>query len=142
MEQRKEWPPLTDEEKRKICKDCGGFCCNYFFVGLGDGDAPREFHKFRGRTITKYGRVDSIIMPDPCPHSKTGDCGEGWCEVYEDRPEVCRLFPETYSPFWSKKCKLMRELYKRKQIKKATQKFQQILRASGVKPKSPFKYFK
>lgn len=141
MERRK-WEPLTKEEEEQICRECGGFCCNNFFVGIGEGDAPREFHKFRGRTITKYGKVDSIIMPDPCPHSKTGDCEKGWCSVYESRPEVCRIFPETYSPFWSKKCKLMREWYKRGKIKKNKNKFNQILRASGIPPKTSFKYFK
>ena len=142
MERHKDWPPLTDEDKRKICKECGAFCCNYFFVGLGEGDAPKEFHKFRGRKITRYGKVESIIMPDPCPHCKDNADDGGWCRVYEDRPEVCHLFPETYAPFWAKKCKLMRELYKRKQIRKAEKKFNQILRASGVPPKSPFKHFK
>lgn len=137
---RRKWEPLTSEEEREICKKCGGFCCNYFFVGLGAGDAPEEFHKFRGRKIVRYAKTRSIEMPDPCPFSKQGE--HGWCEVYKDRPAVCKLFPETYAPFWSLRCKLMRERYKRGMIKRNKAKFNQILTAAGLKPKSPFKYFK
>ena len=79
-------------------------------------------------------------MPDPCPHSIPGE--NGWCSCYENRPEVCRLFPETYAPFWSKYCKLMRELYKRGEIKKNKAKFDRILMYANKQPKSPFKFFK
>lgn len=139
MERRK-WEPLTKDEEQEICKKCGGFCCNNFFVGLGEGDAPKEFHIFRGRKITRYGKTLSIVMPDPCPFNKQGKYGS--CSVYDKRPQVCRMFPEMYVPFWSKFCKLMRERYKRGQIKRNNKKFNQILKEIGKNPKSPFKYFK
>jgi len=135
---RRNWPPLTTEEKRKICQECGGFCCNNFFVWVGEGDAPREFHEFRGRKIEKYGDITSVVIPDQCPFAKEGELG--WCEQYDKRPEVCRVFPQSYTPFWNLHCKLMRELYKRGQIKKNIFKFNQLVK--NRKPKSVFKFFK
>lgn len=139
MERRK-WPPLTDEDKQEICKKCGGFCCNYFFVWVGDEDAPKEFQKFRGRKIQRYGDTLSVIQPDPCPFAKKEEDGNGWCTVYETRPEVCRIFPQFYTPFWNLHCKLMRELYKRGKLPKNIDKFKKLIK--NPKVKSVFKFFK
>lgn len=135
---RRNWPPLSQEERREICKSCGGFCCKAFFVWVGDEDAPKEFHKFRNRTIQRYGDTLSLIQPDLCPHYKESDLG--CCSVYDQRPKVCRVFPETYTPFWNLHCKLMRELYKRGEIPKNVGKFSKLLKHPKIK--SAFKFFK
>jgi Fe-S-cluster containining protein len=135
---RRKWDPLSPEEKRLICEKCEGFCCDNFFIWVGAGDAPREFHEFRGRKVLKYGTTESVIIPDPCPHRKRTE--KGWCDCYEDRPTVCQVFPTEYSPFWNLKCKLMRELYKRGQLPKNVTKFNKLVK--NRKPKSVFKFFK
>ena len=137
MELRK-WSSLSDEDIRKICNECGGFCCNNFFVWVGLGDAPREFHEFREREVLKYGEITSVIIPDKCPHF--GKVDKGWCSCYEDRPTVCKVFPTSYTPFWNLRCKLMRELYKRGELPKNGAKFSQLVKKK--KPKSVFKFFK
>lgn len=139
---RRKWDKLTAEEGQAICKKCEGWCCSNFFIGIGPEDAPVEFHKFRGREIIKYAKTTAVVIPDTCPHC---DKTTGMCDVYtsDTRPAVCRQFPERYTPFWNVKCKLMRELYKRKQIPANEQKFAAVLKEAGwYKSKSPFRVFK
>lgn len=137
---RRKWEPLTEEEGQAICQHCKGWCCNHFFIGLGQDDAPIEFHEFRGREIMLYANTNAVVIPDECPYSEPET---GRCAVYDQRPAVCRLFPEKYTPFWNVKCKLMRELYKRGQIQINQAKFDAVLKYCGrLKSKSPFRVFK
>lgn len=133
----KEREPLTAEVKEKICRDCGGYCCNHFFYRIGKDDASVEFHKFKGRKMMKYGPIIAIEFPDPCPHYVGGDKP---CDCYATRPEVCVRFPLAYEPLWNVRCKLQREMLKRGLISKAIRKFYDI--KAVVYQKKPKNYFR
>ena len=135
MKQHKEWPPLSVEEEKEICKKCGGFCCKFYFYNAQNNKDALDLHKFRERKIIKYGTQLGLILSDRCPWA---DDENQVCAKYETVPRLCRSFPESYRPFWNLKCKLMRERYKRGLIPKDYKAFEVV---SGKK-KTVFRVLK
>jgi Fe-S-cluster containining protein len=94
-----------------------------------------DLHKFRQRKIIRYGTQHALVLKDQCPWV---DNENHLCGKYEQRPRLCKAFPESYRPFWNLKCKLMRERYKRGLIPKDVAAFKKVY----DKKKSPFKFYK
>ena len=136
---RRKWEPLTKEQELEICRQCNGFCCNFFFNNPGE-QKNIEFHKFRGRKLIRHGNTMAVLMPDKCQYS---DLENRTCTKKEDErfPKVCSDFPNLYRPFWNLKCKLMRERYKRGTIKKDMESFNKLYAAIPKKKKSVFKFY-
>lgn len=95
---------------RNICKECGGWCCQYTIHAIkknaDDFEEAVEFYKVRA-TGGWHEEEDQIIfvIPQPCPHFN------GECKIYKDRPQICRAFPQGWHPQIVRYCKLMRKEY-------------------------------
>ena len=86
------------------CLDCLECCKNisYEIEMKGPLRLYEEFATVRGLKISKVvGNRVYILIPLACPHLTN----EG-CEIYEFRPEVCRIYDGRRDPALKEKCKL------------------------------------
>ena len=90
---------MTEEEQ--ICIECQE-CCKTLAVPYYTADNDTiEFYSIRGceRVINDQGAY--LLIPFSCPHLI-----EDGCDIYEDRPEVCREYDGRKVLFMKDKCKL------------------------------------
>jgi hypothetical protein len=96
--------------EQDMCADCGGFCCLYKLLGYPkteEGTKEWKFLETRSRGSFEYGDKKKrwFVLDAPCPH-----CKDGRCDIYKDRPEICREqpIPEDYPKVWDVKCEVLR----------------------------------
>jgi len=105
-----------DKSNLDICKECGGKCCTILCI-ISDKDDKNEFEFFKTRlnpdeySIATYGNNRSIYFKHKCPYF---DEQTGLCTIYENRPSVCRNFPDRYDISWVPVCPLMRKMKPKK----------------------------
>ena len=97
-----------------ICKECGAWCCKHQFacyLKIGMDKVHHDYWKIRS---VEYFELDGnivYIVEQPCPYL------EGWkCSIYEERPDICRLFPKRWVPEWAVKCELMKQMEPKRNI--------------------------
>lgn len=78
------------------CEACGGRCCTYFIVPVGDPLKYPEVAEYLERAVVHEGVVVEKVSGDwwlriesPCVYLKDGRCSD-----YENRPSACRAYPE------------------------------------------------
>lgn len=64
----------------------------------GEKDAAEDFLRWAGlHEGVVVRRVDEnnaeVGFNSPCRHLKFNERGKAFCEIYEDRPEICKNFP-------------------------------------------------
>jgi Fe-S-cluster containining protein len=66
-------------------------CCNFERIIL-ENPAPilRDFYQAKATDWTQAGNKFIFFLYAPCPHY---DPEQKICDIYEDRPQVCRDFP-------------------------------------------------
>lgn len=72
---------------------CKGACCRYvtFYVPKLTDDKAR-FYELHGFTVARelHERMDAVLVPQPCGALTV----DGMCSIYDERPDVCREFPQ------------------------------------------------
>lgn len=103
---------INTEEASEICRKCGGWCCKHFFINAELTDTKLiEYWEKRGIESFEYGGKRHFVITQPCPHIKL----DGGCEIYSQRPRVCREFPNGMeASIWSKFCPLAKEILKQR----------------------------
>ena len=93
---------LSDKMKSELCLRCLE-CCKLFYIPVSPDLLARrviEFHKARGcSTILLHGNIPVVVIPFQCPHLTP----EG-CDIYGERPEVCKSYDGTDDPLMKDKC--------------------------------------
>ena len=92
------------------CQRCG-HCCKGVFLNFGMGHAANEKEReaaqdflrwasFHEDVTVKWIDEDTaeVAYNSPCRHLIFVEDGKAGCAVYEDRPEICRNFPEGPTP--------------------------------------------
>lgn len=101
--------------KRNLCEHCPNNCCGNKFVGLAnalkENDMESEFYSIQlsekeaQKIEEKYANFNLI------EHTKNGkflklnkdhSCkayANGICQIYDARPDVCKLYPFYFDPF-------------------------------------------
>ncbi|MBI4499377.1 MAG: YkgJ family cysteine cluster protein [Chloroflexi bacterium] len=97
---------------KAICSSiCGARCCKWGFVELTQEEAERlprlarELHLPQPEIVAyeRNGQPAWIMHATPCLFlNKSNLCG-----IYKDRPEHCRIFPDT----WREWCPLSRQQF-------------------------------
>lgn len=92
------------------CLRCG-HCCRAIFLNFGMGDAPTQddkdaaddflrwasFHK--NVTITYLSEsVAEVGYQTPCEHLSFDEHQRAECALYEDRPRICKRYPDSPNP--------------------------------------------
>ena len=102
--------------KSDLCIKCGD-CCKFFIVEIRQPDLPqevkdwREWLEARGiKIVREHSRWWRIKVPHQCPHLKIVDKEAlivvpghekesfHYCEVYPNRPLVCKRFDGRLEP--------------------------------------------
>jgi Fe-S-cluster containining protein len=90
---------LNKTKKRKLCLQCLE-CCKVFYVPTQiNNEAEKEFYELRGCTVENFRGNQVVVIPLPCPHLTP----EG-CNIYNERPEVCKNYDGTKDPLMKDKC--------------------------------------
>lgn len=105
--------PLSIEEQQEICFECGAWCCRVIAREV-QGQEAKEYFETHGLYIEEQENLLFTWVPHKCQHLDK----DNKCDIYDSKPRTCNLFGTKYRKSLSKYCKLMRELHKRKQIKK------------------------
>jgi Fe-S-cluster containining protein len=96
---------LTPEQE--ICVKCQKCCkkISIYTVYSASDRTAIEFYRTRGFSInpTTKGFIN-LSMDIPCPHLT-----ESGCDIYETRPEVCRIYVGVYDPLIGEECLLKRD---------------------------------
>lgn len=95
------------EDNSSICETCGGKCCKYILLNCRKDDKYKiDFWEVQGNELIEETDTDVIYMQRaPCQHNK-----KGRCDIYEDRPLLCKEFPRKNLPLlWQKICPLFHE---------------------------------
>lgn len=76
------------------CKQCGA-CCHYLHQLTSLDAEALEFWQARGATLIPTGQENEyfILSEAVCWHLKKKDDGTFYCEIHENEPAVCRLYP-------------------------------------------------
>lgn len=91
---------IEDETEGQIdCRCRCGFCCEYMRIEISDYDAGCD-PKIRQRATPVVVSPEPDAAPRWLLNSDAGPCvfflrdeqGLGCCEIYETRPQVCRMF--------------------------------------------------
>lgn len=70
-----------------ICNKCGK-CCEVIALRVPkDAHVLHEYFSARGLR-TDPDDPEAVLVPSRCQHLEGGKC-----EIYEDRPTICRLYP-------------------------------------------------
>lgn len=72
---------------------CGGACCEYMIFWLNPEQCPpdtQRWYELHGCKVDRLSaKMVAVHVPIPC--TKLVD---GKCSIYEDRPEMCRNYPQ------------------------------------------------
>ena len=75
--------------KSSLCDQCGGQCCRYVKVMVGEMTADQlRWAEMRGDARPVRPGAWAWCLPVACPHLDAA----GRCGIYETRPHVCRTF--------------------------------------------------
>src|SRR6056297_3108632 len=98
------------KEQPKTCKGCDARCCKYVAIEI---DCPEDIEDFENikwyvchKDVYVFVEEDNtwkIEFMTPCEHLDKN----GWCKIYEKRPQICR----DYNP---EECLFHNEDYKEK----------------------------
>ena len=98
---------LSTKKKEKLCLQCAE-CCKILAVEVTLQSMPPEaiaFYVTRGCWLaTLSGGRLGLVIPYQCPHLTP----EG-CDIYEDRPLVCKDYDGTRDPLMKDKCLWIRK---------------------------------
>ena len=93
-----------DIEKRKqeLCLSCLE-CCRTLAIpfdhySLDEDDI--KFYKMRGVELLTITQGPYLLVPSVCPHLT-----ENGCDIYKDRPKICKDYDGREVPFMKYKCK-------------------------------------
>jgi len=78
-------------------------CCKILVIPLAynaDNEAMLAFYKARGHEIQVKNDIPYIVLKENCPHLNL-DSG---CNIYDNRPEWCRIYDGRFDPFVREKC--------------------------------------
>lgn len=74
------------------CKQCGA-CCHYLHQMTRLDDEALEFWKARGATLIPDGDQYFLLSEATCLHLKKNPDGTTYCDIWANRPEVCKKYP-------------------------------------------------
>lgn len=96
-----------------LCKECGGKCCRFIMLETKKDDEYKiEFWETQGN-IKQSETENTVIYMQHCKCQHATD--DGICDMYEDRPKLCRDFPRKDLPrLWRSVCPLFHEIHKDK----------------------------
>jgi len=81
---------LTPEQESEICRKCQ-FCCRWLGYRVAFDKNNGEYYKFINEwgvpLALEEGHMVHFFVPFPCQHIREGT----GCNIYEDRPKVCRI---------------------------------------------------
>ena len=90
---------LNSTKKKKLCLQCME-CCKVFYVPtVLNKYEEKEFYELRGCQVKRYQNHAIVIVPLPCPHLTPQGC-----DIYDQRPQVCKDYDGTKDPFMKDKC--------------------------------------
>ncbi|MBI2865313.1 MAG: YkgJ family cysteine cluster protein [Chloroflexi bacterium] len=87
----------AEYERSGDCNLCGE-CCRYVFQSISDEECADPDHRrwldLRGGRVdrTRHGAWD--VLQHPCQALKVEGDGRQVCGCYEERPELCKRWPE------------------------------------------------
>lgn len=94
---------------KELCKECGGFCCNYQLRRVPLKELTPYFKDFfEAKAYDK-----KIVGPDIfyVLGAKCKFVTDEGCSLGEDRPDLCKDFPPRLDDEWVHFCPLMRLIY-------------------------------
>jgi len=99
------------KKTESACEGCSN-CCKYYFQIYSDKLKDDLLEPYlEARSAFKFGTEDGryviYALDQPCPKLDEN----GYCSVYEDRPDYCRIWPTQNQPAWRPNCKLMQERF-------------------------------
>jgi len=102
---------LTNEKYRVgFCSRCGA-CCKTINMDTKGSEAAIEWLKLHGVKVTILGGIKtdpreeaneftlSISLPCQCTELALDEEQKCICQVYEDRPIICKYYPKQYAGF-------------------------------------------
>lgn len=102
------------KNKSNLCEHCPNNCCGNKFIGLANAlknNNKNEFYSIQlspeevQRIKEKYNNLDLIdhnLNGDYLKLNKDHSCKafvNGKCQIYDVRPDVCKLYPFYFDPF-------------------------------------------
>jgi len=72
-------------------KNCGARCCQFFEIKIKEDPDTIRYFRLHGLDVSDTG---IIHFEFPCTKLKE----DGSCGIYEERPELCKLFPRPGDP--------------------------------------------
>jgi Fe-S-cluster containining protein len=106
---------MTDKRRVGGCRQCGS-CCRDFVIDVQIGNVTDfEFtdylrwincHENVHASIKSFkGRTAEIMIRSPCRHLVDNGDGTFSCAIQDEKPEICRRYPEEdYDDEISAKC--------------------------------------
>jgi len=96
------------------CKGCA-WCCEYSGLPLKQPVSAKtiEFYGKRAKEIRKLDGYLFVILYSPCPRLK-----DGLCDCYEERPRICKEYPNGRMKGLEHYCALYRKYKKEKEYGK------------------------
>jgi len=92
------------------CLRCG-HCCRAVFLSFGMGDNPTESEQAAAKDFLRWAEAHKGVTvkwvdettaevgyDSPCEFLEYDDHHRSVCKNYENRPEICRRYPEVENP--------------------------------------------
>lgn len=99
------------KKTENACEGCSNCCRYYFQVYSKHMKDPIMREYVEARSVDKFtvNNGDYVVYKFDQPCQYIND--DGYCDIYDERPEHCARWPLQNQPAWRPMCKLMQERF-------------------------------